>query len=124
MTNNEAIKVLLREKARVEDVNGNTGGEKVRHAYDMAMKALLVSPETEWIPVSESLPSKDGKYLVSYEGSIIGTNIDILWYGDPFLPDEDVSGKHFYRSGGEFGDIICDEVTAWMPLPKPYKGCD
>ena len=78
--------------------------------------------EREWIPCSERLPSEDGKYLVFYEGTIIGSNIEIMWYGEPLMPNVDVYGKHFYRSDAEWGDIIYDEVVAWMPLPDPYKG--
>ena len=99
-------------------------------SYSTKRKALataiaLLSAEAvqgEWIPCSERLPSEDGKYLVFYEGTIIGPNIDIMWYGEPLMPNVDVSGKHFYRSDGEWGDIIYDEVIAWMPLPEPYGG--
>ena len=101
-------------------------------SYSTKRKALataiaLLSAEAvqgEWIPCSERLPSEDGKYLVFYEGTIIGPNIDIMWYGEPLMPNVDVSGKHFYRSDGEWGDIIYDEVIAWMPLPEPYGGED
>ena len=99
-------------------------------SYSTKRKALataiaLLSAEAvqgEWIPSSERLPSEDGKYLVFYEGTIIGPNIDIMWYGEPLMPNVDVSGKHFYRSDGEWGDIIYDEVIAWMPLPEPHGG--
>lgn len=78
---------------------------------------------SEWISCSERLPNEDGQYLVFYEGiGIIGKWIEIMWYGEPSMPNVDVSGKHFYRSDSEWGDIIYDEVIAWMPLPKPYKG--
>lgn len=78
-------------------------------------------PHGEWVPVSERLPSEDGKYLVFYEGTIIGSDIDIMWYGEPLMPNVDVGGKHFYRSDGEWGDVVYDEALAWMPLPEPYR---
>lgn len=40
MTREEAIKLLICEKVCVEDVDGNIGGERVRQAYDIAIKAL------------------------------------------------------------------------------------
>lgn len=74
-----------------------------------------------WIPTAKRMPGKDGRYLVFYEGTIIGSRIEIMWYGEPLMPNVDVDGKHFYRSDDEWGDIIYDEVIAWMPLPKPFK---
>lgn len=85
------------------------------------LKEYFPSTNDNWIPVSERLPSKDGRYLVFYEGPIIGSSIEIMWYSEPLMPNVDVSGKHFYRSDSEWGDIIYDEVIAWMPLPTPYK---
>ena len=75
----------------------------------------------EWIPVSERLPNEDGEYLVFYEGPIVGSRIETMWYGEPLMPNVDVSGKHFYKSDSEWGDIIYDEVIAWMPLSEPYR---
>ena len=84
----------------------------IKEEYDIVDK---------WIPCSERLPNEDGQYLVFYEGTIIGSRIEIMWYSEPSMPNVDVSGKHFYRSDSEWGDIIYDEVIAWMPLPKPYR---
>lgn len=81
-------------------------------------------PRGEWVPCSERLPSEDGKYLVFYTSAIIGSGIEIMRYGEPLMPNVDVSGKHFYRSDGEWGDIVYDEVIAWMPLPEAYKESD
>ena len=68
-----------------------------------------------WIPVTERLPQKYGKYLVSVDfDSYVGT--EPLWYGR-------INGKDvFYDSDSEYGDIQWDGVIAWMPLPTPYKG--
>lgn len=91
-------------------------------ALDEIIQTLTQKSKTgEWIPVSERLPREDGQYLVYYEGTIIGSCIEIMWYSEPSMPNVDVSGKHFYRSDSEWGDIIYDEVIAWMPLPKPYR---
>ena len=56
---------------------------------------------TEWIPVSERLPGKNGCYLVS----TTGTNndiIDIAYY---------IEGMWHKAS----------RIKAWMPLPEPYR---
>ena len=115
MTREEAIKRLEVHKKFMD-----SRGVKTKDAIDMAIEALQA--KVEWIPVSERLPSEHGEYLVFYEGlPIIGYRIEIMWYGEPLMPNVDVSGKHFYRCDSEWGDIIYDEVIAWMPLPEPYR---
>ena len=58
----------------------------------------------KWIPCSERLPEHGGCYLVTEKIS------EECWF----------VGLAPYRSTCErwFGD---HEVTAWMPLPEPYK---
>lgn len=72
----------------------------------------------QWIPCSERLPSDSGEYLVT-----VGTHdafVDVLYYGKPLMPNRKVKGKCFYKADDEWGDIVDDDVIAWMPLPKPY----
>ena len=75
-----------------------------------------------WIPVSERLPSEDGRYLATYP-LMRGKNwIGIKWFGKPNMPNRPIKGKCFYESDSEYGDVIWDNVIAWMPLPEPWKG--
>ena len=73
--------------------------EKAFDALEMAIDALAL---TRWIPVTERLPEKGQKCLVSDNGCIA---IDV-----------------FLGRGG-----VCNwqsyvwDYEAWMPLPKPYK---
>ena len=63
----------------------------------------------QWIPVSERLPSKNGRYLVSYEDAV--TILDFF------------NGKWFFPTNGN-GCIAHEETDPfirWMPLPKTYK---
>ena len=60
----------------------------------------------QWIPCSEKLPIQSGWYLVT-----------INWYGYLSCSIKHFIGKEFHRVNTETGDI-----TAWMPLPEPYKG--
>ena len=56
----------------------------------------------QWIPCSERLPEKDGRYLVTNDGWgewIVDWN---AW----------LNGQWLYNS----------EPIAWMSLPEPYKG--
>ena len=56
---------------------------------------------TGWIPVSERLPEKTGKYLVTVKNGNV--------YAGVF---DEYSGK-----------FQC-AATAWMPLPEPYRSND
>ena len=70
-------------------------------AYEEHKLILDLLNQTEWIPVTERLPEKDGRYLCSYENEF-GTCVDF--------------GKF------EKNDWWVGRVTAWMPLPEPWKG--
>lgn len=78
----------------------------------------------EWIPVSERLPEKDGRYLVTCP--LLGGGLEVLtvWYGTPLKPISPVKGKCFFDSDDEWGDVPYDDVVTWMPLPEAYKGGD
>ena len=66
-------------------------------------------PEQKWIPVSEGLPKKDGRYQVTRHDDVTNTEfIDILWYE-----------KNTWWNRQATGDYA---VTAWMPLPEPWRG--
>ena len=73
------------------------------------------SNESKWIPVTERLPDKHGKYLAVVPSKWVGVehSIWLIWYHPK-------SG--FYDSDPEWGDIEMDDVTHWMPLPESLKG--
>lgn len=57
----------------------------------------------QWIPCEERLPDRNKYVLVTSNGEInIGKRIEWRWMD-------------------YYGDKLKD-VTAWMPLPKPYQG--
>lgn len=62
---------------------------------------------TGWIPVSEKLPEKNTEVLATTESGYI-TIAEWLEYDHWFI-HEGSSNAH------------TDELTAWMPLPEPYK---
>ena len=74
------------------------------------MEALEQELKTEWIPVSERLPEDRESVLFStktdmvFEGKYLADDTDSKWYAE--------SDDTFVRN---------NVVTAWMPLPTPYK---
>ena len=70
-------------------------------AGEMAIKALEAEPH--WIPVKERLPEKDGAYLVTADGFPVTT-------------------KFYSADGDGWGSEWNKAITAWMPLPEPFKG--
>ena len=73
-----------------------------------------LSAESGWIPCSERLPECGVglHYLVTLKD------------GHEFM--DDVYEAFFDKYGWHVGDneLADDDVIAWMPLPKPYKGGD
>ena len=100
MTREEALAILRKE-------NGVVYSE-YEEAVDVIEKALADRPHGEWIPCSERLPEKDGEYLVCWCGA---------WGVDICFAEYSKCGKYWYaKYGSEYRG-----VTAWMPLPEPYK---
>lgn len=65
----------------------------------------------QWVSVTEGLPKKDGAYLVTVETHRERTKEVLVLIGSyvsRFKP------FHWFGSVGK--------VTAWAPLPEPYKG--
>ncbi len=78
----------------------------------------------KWIPVSERLPEKDGKYLV-FKQHHYGAWQDVVG----FAKDGESVNKYdlenekdvWYNYDSEYGYYSIDSVTHWMPLPEPPK---
>ena len=97
-------KALLAEYDRVHI--GEPGG---------ARKLIEEAPAVQqWIPVSERLPEKHGKYLALTPSIIVECKYStwLILY-DP--------KRGFYDIDPEWGDIEIDTVTHWMPLPEMPK---
>jgi len=80
-----------------------------------------IEPEQRWTPCSEGMPKKFGEMLVTtvppagmlwarvmiaHYSDLMGISKPCFWIGEV--------GKHSFKN-------ITNRVTAWMPLPKPYK---
>lgn len=61
-----------------------------------------------WIPVEQRLPEKDGFYIATIDGEIIGED-------DPFV------GLAEFDRGDWYDNEDYTRVIAWRPLPDPYR---
>ena len=88
------------------------------HGFVMAYKEMIealpsAQPEQRWIPCNERLPEQYGNYLVSIEGEEpdIGT----------INPNDPRGWSLCDANGFHWASDKMLNVTAWMPLPEPYK---
>ena len=68
---------------------------------------------SEWISVDDRLPEKSGHYMVVHQTTSIRKNKSSSVDTDRY--DENENTWEFFKSG------IMQEVTHWMPLPKPPR---
>lgn len=124
MTNTEAIKILTQRKWCGE-CNTDCSCKECDMAFDMAIKALEQEPA--WTPVSEP-PKDNGEYLVTRKLSkkfdidivdILSFNHNLFEVDKYEFAGQERAGWYDYDD--EWGYYEMDDVTAWMPLPKPYK---
>ena len=121
MSNEQAVQILIPMRNMMCDQNGCPISDAV-FALDKAIEALSADRPQEWIPCSERLPEKDGRYLVTYPLLWYNLWVSTAWYGTPPMPSRPVKGKCFFVSDDEYGDVPYYDVLAWMPLPEPWKG--
>lgn len=121
MTREEAIKILSCRDNRglpitwqdgfVDAVDTAIEALKFRGAYEIAVKAANKAFENrwtqwvEWIPCSERLPDTDDIMLVTFKPKNGSPNVN----------------RAYYMDGAWHGSGSMSNVTAWMPLPKPYQ---
>ena len=129
MTREEAIKILRREieclsHTKCEDCILEVACDPIKttpydseyiEVYEMAISALSEN-KGEWIPVSERLPDNNVRVLCSAISTsisggytrFVGCCNNGFWFVQ--TDAETVSYPRQYK------------VTAWMPLPSPWKG--
>lgn len=82
---------------------------ELRGIFKECEERLLALPSAQperWIPVSERLPKEEKEVLITAwkDTVLIAWRSEGVWNCDSFFFDDST------------------EVSAWMPLPKPYKG--
>ena len=98
----------LIERQAVIEINRSYHGQMPNEVNYRILKEInelpSAQPEPQWIPVSEKLPGENEFVLVTFG-----------WFGrktDPGVNIDEI------RDGDW---MISEVVTAWMPLPEPYR---
>ena len=81
--------------------------KRLEEVCDLAIKAL---EQTTWITVSERLPEENRTVIASTEYGV---------YPEARYTEED-GWQWAYEPGADYW-VGLKNVTAWMPLPEPYK---
>ena len=116
ITFEEAKEIL--KKSIDETTNINEALEKTvqfiySKGYEDGSRRLPAAPSTDgWIPCSERLPSKNGKYIVTEKRYAVDDKNHDGKY--------DVIVEEVYWCG-KWDRAKFFEVTAWMFLPEPYN---
>lgn len=100
MTDSEVIEVLEKEESYMLSHGGDRQAKALRIAIDK------IKQEPKWIPVTERLPEA-GK-----EATRCLVTVDCEGVVNDYT-----AIRTYFSDTKDFNDV----VTAWMPLPQPYK---
>ena len=89
--------------------NSQKRADDFRQLAEWLKELKTLREQTRWIPVSERLPEESGDYLITFALDIGAKN-----------PVREVCKDYFCEFSEEWL-YYGEDVTAWMPLPKPYK---
>ncbi len=102
----EALDILDDFEEDIENGKFKTAYAKARER--MCELSSVTPQQPQWIPVSERLPEEHKEVLTCG----LGGYIEIQSFEDSY-------GGYWENQKGDWSDL--DEITAWMPLPEPYK---
>ena len=89
--------------------------DEVNAVFDEILEIYKAErPKGKWIPVSERLPEESGYYIANvYIEDCYFSEVCVRWFAHP---------DDYFIKAGEWRECADGEVvTAWMPLPEPYK---
>lgn len=124
MTNIKASEVLKELKHYTEDLP-HYSPDEVAEALEMAIQALEQQPR--WIPVSERVAEFPCLACDIFNQIFIPSGIVVLnnhcYEGKDFdfNVEKFLKGKEITSCSGKKYYVKPREITAWMPLPQPYK---
>lgn len=102
------LKKILEEMEQYRRRAVENGDFNVAAAHEKDMNIIRKHMNDGWIPVEQRLPEKDGFYIATIDGEIIGED-------DPFV------GLAEFDRGDWYDNEDYTRVIAWRPLPDPYR---
>lgn len=112
----EKLKVMLPDGFRSECVTLRTLETIVNQVSEEYATDTNVGNKDGWIPCSKRLPNTNGRYLVYRPHYYHGERGEsTICYFDGQDTWHDADGVNFERI------LKKEDVTAWQPLPEPYK---
>jgi hypothetical protein len=85
--------------------------DEIIHRFIKRIKALPpVTPQPKWIPVSEGLPEDEQEILFSTKTGRV--------HSGKYYDDDSVNQWYSHKDKCRAWNNV---VSAWMPLPAPYK---
>jgi hypothetical protein len=86
-------------------------------------KMPSVTPNTEWIPVSERLPEVNQRVLVTSYGRVCYAMMISADgnSGYPVFRLQDSLNERVVCETTVHSEFTTSRIVAWMPLPEPYK---
>ena len=90
---------------------------------EVMIRLIALPSSLRWTPVTERLPKHFGRYLVTFvpDAGELWTKVDFAMFSDLM----GIKKKPIFWNGSvgkpDFENVT-KYVTAWMPLPEPWKG--
>ena len=105
----DALAEVLKRQAELHKSDGLLERSYgVLDAYTYVLRATIGAVPVGWIPCKERLPEESGMYIVSGKQKVWVCKFTRI----------NIAGV---KIGGWENDARNPVVTAWMPLPEPYK---
>ncbi len=104
----------ISREAVLKQLKGCLTGGEIEYQYVKShidsIPPVNPQPKTEWIPVSEGMPKENETVIASTKHGIYPQAHYTKRYGWEWA----------YEAGFDYWEGL-EDVTAWMPLPEPYK---
>lgn len=118
----------IEKKAEVSRLNGEMAEFNVYCEHEKACERMTFRDKKEWIHVSEKMPKDNQDVLITIkkgtatpDSFFARDSVDLAIFCDVNSMVDGLPYQHFYVPDAKAYKLPIDNVSAWMPLPDPYK---